>query len=137
MNTPQSQKFSVLEEIKRLETRIAELRGEQLRELKERRKVVLAELESIDSNIAKITEIHGAPAAVILQDKRPRRRITDEALKGVIVKALVEHGVMGLSIPEIAEHVGHDAQRIRKFISSNPKALKQQGAGRGTRYFLP
>jgi len=137
MNTPQSQPFSALEEIKRLETKIAELRGEQLRELKQRRKVVLAELESIDSEIAKITEIHTVPFAVNSRNKSQRRRINDEDLKGIIVKALVEHGVMGLSIPEISEHIGHDAQRIRKFISSNPRALKQQGAGRGTRYFLP
>lgn len=139
MNPPQNQSFSALEEIKRMEAKIAELRGEQLRELKERRKAALAELQSIDIEIAKIIGTPASPASVpaVSPVERQRRRISDGDLKALILKALAEHGANGLSVPEIAEYIGHDAQRIRRFVASNPKTLKQQGAGRSRRYFLP
>lgn len=137
MKETASQPFSPLEEIKRLTAKIAELRGIQLQELKERRNAVLAELRSIDKEIAKLIEAPELPVTAAATAKPQRRRISDGELKALIVKALAEHGANGLSVPEIATHVGHDAQRIRKFVSLNPRALKKQGAGRGTRYFLP
>ena len=37
---------------------------------------------------------------------------------------------------ELAGLSGRDALRVRKFIKNNPKMLKRQGSGPGTKFFL-
>lgn len=49
---------------------------------------------------------------------------------------MADHGKNGLNAKALADKVGQDALRIRKFIKNNPKVLKRQGSGPGTKFFL-
>ena len=49
---------------------------------------------------------------------------------------MADHGKHGLNAKSLADKVGQDALRIRKFIKNNPKILKRQGSGPGTKFFL-
>ena len=69
--------------------------------------------------------------------RRQRRpSITDEALIPQIHGVMSKFGGEGLNAKQLAEKLNQDALRVRKFISSNPKVLKRQGKGPGTRFFL-
>ena len=46
-------------------------------------------------------------------------------------------GKMGMNAKQLADKVNQDALRVRKFIKDNPKVLKRQGSGPGTKFFLP
>ena len=65
-----------------------------------------------------------------------RPSISDEHLRVFVLKAMADHGKHGLNAKEMADKVGQDALRVRKFIKSNPKLLKRQGSGPGTKFFL-
>ena len=70
--------------------------------------------------------------------KRTRRpSITDDELKGTLLKVMASVGKNGMNAKQLGEKVGQDALRIRKFITANPKVLKRVGAGPGTKFFLP
>ena len=70
--------------------------------------------------------------------RRTRRpSITDEVLKPQVHAAMSKFGGEGLNAKQLAERLNQDALRVRKFISSNPKFLKRQGKGPGTKFFLP
>jgi len=78
-----------------------------------------------------------APSVSVASQRRSRRAsVSDEELKPLILKAMAQHGMTGLNAKDIASHVGQDPLRVRKFIANNPTALKRQGAGPGTRFFL-
>ena len=70
--------------------------------------------------------------------RRQRRpSISDEALIPQIHSAMSKFGEEGLNAKQLAERLNQDALRVRKFISSNPKMLKREGKGPGTKFFLP
>jgi hypothetical protein len=60
-----------------------------------------------------------------------------EALQPQILKVLAENGKLGMNAKKIADQLGQDPMRVRKFIASNPKVLKRTGKGVGTKFFLP
>ena len=69
--------------------------------------------------------------------KRTRRpSIADDALQDQILKVMAHHGQGGMNAKQLAEKLNQDALRVRKFISANPKVLKRQGSGPGTKFFL-
>ena len=70
--------------------------------------------------------------------RRSRRpSITDEALKPEIHSAMSKFGGEGLNAKQLAERLNQDPLRVRKFIATNPKLLKREGKGPGTKFFLP
>ena len=70
--------------------------------------------------------------------RRSRRpSITDEALIPQVHAAMSKFGGEGLNAKQLAERLNQDPLRVRKFISSNPKMLKREGKGPGTKFFLP
>jgi len=135
MTTP----LTASEQIEQLEQQILGLQKQALVELK-------AKLAEARENVAclerELEELCGKPATVTKSAAAPVRRsrrpsITDEDLKPMVLKAMAANGMNGLNARNIAELVGQDPLRIRKFIANNPTALKRQGSGPGTRFFLP
>lgn len=123
------------QQIEQLEEKIQALKQQALAELKEKLVEARKNVAELEARLAELTgkTVHETAAPV----RRPRRpSITDEALKPLILKAMAQKGMTGLNAKEIAECVGQDPLRIRKFIANNPTALKRQGAGPGTRFFL-
>ena len=126
---------NALDKIEELQKQIELLKQEAIDELKQQlneARGAVAELED------ELTELTGKPAEAGTRARRNRRpSITDEALRGQILKAMAAEGKTGLNAKEIAGKVNQDPLRIRRFIRDNPKALKRQGAGAGTKFFLP
>ena len=66
-----------------------------------------------------------------------RPSITDEDLIPQIHAAMSKFGGEGLNAKQLAERLNQDPLRVRKFIAKNPKLLKREGKGPGTKFFLP
>ena len=133
---------SASEQIEQLERKIVELKQQALLELKEQLAEARKNVADLEAQLAQLTgkpasESAGVPTGASRTRRTRRPSISDEALKPQVLKAMAQHGATGLNAKEIATHVGQDPLRVRKFIASNPTALKRQGAGPGTRFFLP
>ena len=111
-----------------------ELDAEAMHELKSKlldaRKVVVA----LEDELAQLT---GKPAGEPHVKLVHRPRITDEALRDRVLKVVANFGKEGMNAKQLAEKLHQDALRVRKFVSANPKVLKRQGSGLGTKFFLP
>jgi len=132
MSTP-----TASEQIELLEQQIQGLKKQALTELKEKLVEARKTVADLEAQLAELTGTE-APAASTASTRRTRRpSISDEELKPAVLKVMAQHGMTGLNAKDIAFHVGQDPLRVRKFIANNPTALKRQGAGPGTRFFLP
>lgn len=128
-------KASLQKQIEALQKQLADLDQEAVHELKlklsDARKVVL----DLEDQLSTLT---GKPAAGEPRAKRERRpSIADDALQDQILKVMANHGQDGMNAKQLAEKLHQDAIRVRKFISANPNVLKREGAGPGTKFFLP
>jgi len=135
MSTP-----TASEQIEQLERQILDLKKQALVELREKLAEARKTVADLEKELAQLTgkSTEEPTAAATATTRRTRRAsVTDDALKPLILKAMAQHGMNGLNAKDIASHVGQDPLRIRKFIAANPTALKRQGAGPGTRFFLP
>lgn len=129
--------LTATQQIAELEQKIQALRQQALAELKEKLAEARRNVAELESKLAEITGKPAEAAAAAAPQRRVRRpSISDEELKPQILKAMAEKGMRGLNAKEIAEAVGQDPLRVRKFIAANPSVLKRQGSGPGTRFFL-
>lgn len=131
--TAQEKKTALSKQIETLQKQMEALDQEAIHELKlkisDARKVV-KDLENQLEELTGVTPVSG-------KARRTRRpAITDEALQPQLLKVMAQHGKEGMNAKQLAEKLNQDALRIRKFITSNPKVLKRQGAGPGTKFFL-
>ena len=125
------------EQIEQLERQIVELKKQALIELKEKLVEARKSVADLEAQLAELTGTE-APTTSVAPVRRTRRpSVSDDELKPLILKVMAQHGMTGLNAKDIAFHVGQDPLRVRKFIASNPTALKRQGSGPGTRFFLP
>jgi len=125
------------EQIEQLEQQIVELKKQALIELKEKLVEARKSVADLEAQLAELTGTE-APTTSVAPVRRTRRpSVSDDELKPLILKVMAQHGMTGLNAKDIAFHVGQDPLRVRKFIASNPTALKRQGSGPGTRFFLP
>ena len=132
MSTP-----SASEQIEQLERQILDLKKQALVELREKLAEARKAVADLEKELAQLTGKPVAETAGGAPARRTRRAsISDEALKPLVLKVMAQFGMTGLNAKEIATHVGQDPLRVRKFITNNPTALKRQGAGPGTRFFL-
>lgn len=134
-NTPtaQEKKAALSKQIESLQQQMEALDQEAIHELKlklsDARKVV----SDLEGQLAALTG-HASPSKV----RRARRpAIADEALQPQLLKVMANFGKEGMNAKQLAEKLNQDALRIRKFITANPKVLKRQGSGPGTKFFLP
>lgn len=134
-NTPtaQEKKVALTKQIEGLQKQIESLDQDAIHELKlkisDARKVV----KDLENQLEELTGI--APTQG--RTRRVRRpAIADEALQPQLLKVMAQYGKEGMNAKQMAEKLNQDALRIRKFITANPKVLKRQGAGPGTKFFL-
>ena len=126
---------SALGKIEELQKQIETLKQQAVEEVKQK----LADARKLVSQLEdELAELTGKPQEP--QEARTRRvrrpSITDEHLRAFVLKAMADHGKHGLNAKALADKVGQDALRVRKFIKNNPKMLKRQGSGPGTKFFL-
>lgn len=131
--TSSDKKLTLRQQIESLQKQMLDLDQEAVAELKsklaEARKLVVQMEDELSTLTGKST---GESKA-----KRIRRpTITDEALKDQILKAMASFGKEGMNAKQLAGKLNQDALRIRKYIKDNPKILKRQGSGPGTKFFL-
>lgn len=127
-------KLSLQQQIDVLQKQVEALNQETIHELKlklaDARKLVL----QLEDELATLT---GKPAGEPKTKRIRRASIADDALQDQILKVMAHQGQSGMNAKQLATKLNQDAFRIRKFISSNPKVLKRQGSGPGTKFFLP
>ena len=126
-------KQSIQQQIEALQKQMEALDQEAIHELKlklsDARKLV-AELED------ELATLTGKPAGEAKVKRTRRPSIADDALQDQILKVMAHHGQSGMNAKQLAEKLNQDALRVRKFITANPKVLKRQGSGPGTKFFL-
>ena len=128
--TAAQQMAAIDEQIRALEAKKSTYKEQAVQELKARIAEANKVVRELESKLG--IKIGGRKAR---RQRRPS--ITDEALKPEIHAAMSKFGGEGLNAKQLAERLNQDALRVRKFIASNPKMLKRQGKGPGTRFFLP
>jgi len=132
-------KSTASEQIEQLEKQILALKHQALGELKEQLAAARKTVADLEAQLAQLTGKPAAETAATATAPTHRTRrpsISDDDLKPLVLKAMAQKGMTGLNAKDIAESVGQDPLRIRKFIAQNPSVLKRQGSGPGTRFFL-
>jgi uncharacterized coiled-coil protein SlyX len=134
--TATDKRASIQKQIEALEAQKAALDQEAIHELKLKLSDARREVKDLEQQLEELT---GKPTAEKPTRQRRERRpsITDEALQPQILKVLAENGKTGMNAKAIADKIGQDPMRVRKFIGANPKVLKRTGKGVGTKFFLP
>ncbi len=126
-------KAAIQKQIEALQAQVESLDQEAIHELKlklsDARKVV----QNLEAELETLTGKSSTPPKV----RRPRQPvIQDDILKDQLIKMMATFGKEGMNAKQIAEKLHQDPLRIRKYIKDNPKVLKRQGAGPGTKFFL-
>jgi hypothetical protein len=133
-NTATEKKAALQKQIEALHLQMDSLNQEAIHELKlklsDARKVVQGFEDELE-------ELLGKPvnAPKVRRERRPS--IADDALQDQLLKVMANFGKEGMNAKQLADKLNQDPLRVRKFIKDNPKALKRQGAGPGTKFFLP
>ncbi len=132
--TANDKKLTLQKQMEALREQMEALDQEAIHELKlklsDARKVV----HNLESELAEVTGKAVEPAMRVRRERRPS--ITDEALQDQLLKVMAAFGKEGLNAKQLAERLHQDPLRVRKYIKDNPKILKRQGAGPGTKFFL-
>ena len=124
---------SALDKIQELELQIRQLKEDAILELKEKLVAARRTVSDLEKEIEELTG-KSVPAGAI---RFRRESIPDEDLKRRILEVFAVNGQHGMNAKQIADAVGQAPIRIRDFLKKNPKFLKRQGAGAGTKFFLP
>lgn len=131
--TSSDKKITLQQQIEALQKQMLDLDQETITELKAKLADAKEVVNTLEAELATLT---GRPT-IELKTKRVRRpSITDEALKDQLLKVMANFGKEGMNAKQLAERLHQDPIRVRKFITDNPKTLKRQGAGPGTKFFL-
>lgn len=126
---------SAQEKIHDLESQIEKLKQEAVLELKQKLAIARTEVSSLEKELAQLTGTQVSSASAAPRLRRPS--ISDDDLKAQILKAVAAKGQNGMNAKAIAEAIDQNSFRVRDFIKANPKILKRQGNGPGTRFYLP
>jgi uncharacterized coiled-coil protein SlyX len=131
---PMSEK-SALEKIQDLESQIQTLKQEAIHELRQKLADARNDVARLEKELAELT---GSPAAPAVAAPRVRRAsISDDDLKIKILEVMARSGHRGMNAKEIATAIDQNPIRVRDFVKNNPRVLKRQGTGPGTKFFLP
>ena len=124
---------SALDKIQELELQIRQLKEDAILELKEKLVAARRTVSDLEKEIEELTG-KSVPAGAI---RFRRESIPDEDLKRRILEVFAVNGQHGMNAKQIADAVGQAPIRIRDFLRQNPKFLRRQGAGAGTKFFPP
>ena len=128
-------KAALQKQIEALQGQITALNEEAVHELRLKLSDARKLVRDLEDQLAQLT---GKPTDDAPRARRERRpSITDEALQPQLLKVMATFGQEGMNARQMAERLHQDPLRVRKFIAANPKLLKRQGAGAGTKFFLP
>ena len=128
-----NRKLTLQQQIEALQKQMQNLDQETIAELKAK----LADAKKVVSTLeAELATLTGGPADKPKAKRNRRPSITDEALKDQLLKVMANFGKEGMNAKQLAEKLHQDPTRVRKFITDNPKTLKRQGTGPGTKFFL-
>ena len=131
--TATDKKAALQKQIDSLQTQMEALDQEAVHELK----LKLSDARKVVTNLElELEQLIGKPVGLPKVRRARRPSITDEALPGQLLSVMAKHGKEGMNAKQLAEKLNQDALRVRKFISTNPKVLKRQGSGPGTKFFL-
>ncbi len=126
---------SALGKIEELQKQIETLKQQAVDEIKQKLVEARKLVSQLESELAELTG--KPPQEEETRTRRVRRpSISDEHLRAFVLKAMADHGKLGMNAKELADRIGQDALRVRKFIKNNPKMMKRQGSGPGTKFFL-
>ncbi len=128
-------KASLQKQIEALQGQIEALNEEAVHELKLKLSDARKLVRDLEDQLAQLTGKSGGDAPKTRRERRPS--ITDDALEPQLLKVMANFGQEGMNARQMAEKLHQDPLRVRKFIAANPKLLKRQGAGAGTKFFLP
>jgi len=117
-------------QIQELESRIHQLRSQQVSELQEKLREARHIVAELEGQIAAITG--KAPASA---PEARRKRTSSEEVRGRILKALSEVPE-GLSQKEISDATGLNYNTVVLYLKNHSKDFKTTGAMRSKRYFL-
>ena len=132
--TAKDKKQSIQQQIEALQKQMEALDQEAIHDLKLKLADARKEVATLEEELAQLT---GKPAGETTKVKRTRRpSIADDALQDQILKVMANFGQTGMNAKQLAEKLHQDPIRVRKFITDNPKVLKRQGSGPGTKFFL-
>lgn len=134
--SPTDRKATLQKQMEALQKQMEEIDHAVIHELK----LKLSDARQVVRNLeAELSKLTGEPAAAApTKQRRPRRpTITDDAIKDQLLKVMANFGKEGMNAKQIADKMNVDPIRIRKFIKDNAGVLKKQGAGPGTKFFLP
>lgn len=124
---------SALDQIQELELQIRQLKEDAILELKEKLVAARRTVADLEKEIEELTSHAAPPSAIRIR----RESISDEDLKRKILEVFAANGKHGMNAKKIADAVGQAPIRIRDFLKKNPRVLKRQGEGAGTKFFLP
>ena len=127
-------KVSLQKQIEALQGQLKDLDQEAIHELKLKLSDARKHVVELETQLAELT---GKPLGETKIRRERRPSITDEALQPQLLKVMANFGKEGLNAKQLGEKLHQDPLRVRKFINSNPKVLKRQGSGPGTKFFLP
>ena len=127
-------KASLQKQIEALQKQMQDLDQEAVHELKLKLSDARKLVATLEEELARLTgRPNGAP-----KTRRARREsISDESLQAQLLSVMAKFGKEGMNAKQMGERLNQDALRVRKFINGNPKILKRQGTGPGTKFFLP
>jgi hypothetical protein len=124
---------SALEKIQDLELQIRNLREDATLELKEKLVAARRTVADLEKELEELTGKSAPTGAIRIR----RESMSDEDLKRKIHEVFAMNGTHGMNAKQIADAVSQPPIRIRNFIKKDPKVLKRQGCGPGTKFFLP
>jgi hypothetical protein len=110
-----------LQRIEELKAQIAKLEADALKELRQKREALLAELQSIDAQIASFTGDTAEPRARKRSEREPARSLPLQELKELLAKA-----------PDKTLNIRKenlDLRNIKILTQANPHLLKLGGNG--------
>lgn len=132
--TASDKKAAIQKQIEALQKQAQELDQEAIHDLKLKLSDARKNVHRLEEELAQLTgRAIGTPR--VRRERRPS--IADSALQDQLLKVMASFGKEGLNAKQLAERLHQDALRVRKFIKDNPKVLKRQGTGPGTKFFLP
>ena len=137
MTSPSSavdKKAALQKQIEALQGQLKDLDQEAIHELKLKLSDARNVVQDLEAQLAAVT---GKPFGTPKVRRERRPTITDEALQPQLLKVMANFGKEGMNAKQLAEKLHQDPLRVRKFIAANPKILKRQGSGPGTKFFLP
>jgi len=136
----------ITDEILQIKARLKELQGQQLDELRSRRRELAHELANVDRQIADIT---GAPVEAVAASEGPRKRAAklpklikdSEEYKelGRNVQTILAKVPTGLNGKQIADALGYQQMNERnriKELLNDARLFRKTGQGVSTRFFL-